>query len=48
MALPMNKMPPLYGFANEQDATNAKKMRWWVVVELFFVYSELRTANSLQ
>jgi hypothetical protein len=41
-------MPSLYGFANEQNATNAKKMCWWVVVELFFVYNELKTTNSLQ
>jgi hypothetical protein len=36
----------LYGFAKEQDATNAKKMRWWVALELFFVYNESRTTNS--
>jgi len=23
-------MSSLYGFAKEQDVTNAKKMRWWV------------------
>jgi hypothetical protein len=28
-------MPSLYGFAKEQDATNAKKMRWWVAPNFF-------------
>jgi hypothetical protein len=23
-------MPSLYGFTKEQDATNTKKIRWWV------------------
>ncbi len=27
----------LYGFENEQDATNAKKLYWWVATELFFL-----------
>jgi hypothetical protein len=39
-------MPSLYGFAKEQDVTNAKKMHWWVAIELFFIYSESRTTNS--
>ncbi len=33
-------MPSLYGFTKEQDATNAKKMGWWVALKLFFVYSK--------
>ncbi len=41
-------MPSLYGFAKEQDATNAKKMHWRVALKLFFVYSKLRTTNSFQ
>jgi hypothetical protein len=40
--------PSLYGFVNEQGATNAKKMHWWVALELFFVNNESRTTNSLQ
>ncbi len=32
----------------EQDAINAKKEHWWMALELFFVYNELRTVNSLQ
>jgi hypothetical protein len=28
-------MPSLYDFAKEQDATNAKKIHWWVALELF-------------
>jgi hypothetical protein len=32
-------MPSLYGFAKEQNATNTKKVRWWVALEVFFVYS---------
>jgi hypothetical protein len=40
--------PSLYGFAKEQDAINAKKLRWWVAPKLFFVYSKLGIANSLQ
>jgi hypothetical protein len=40
--------PSLYGFAKEQDATNAKKVYWWVAPKLFFVYSKSRFANSLQ
>ncbi len=31
--------PSLYGFAKEQNATNTKKVRWWVSLELVFVYS---------
>jgi hypothetical protein len=31
--------PSLYGFTKEQNATNAKKVRWWVALKLFFVYS---------
>jgi hypothetical protein len=27
--------PSLYGFAKEQDATNAKKVHWWVGLILF-------------
>jgi hypothetical protein len=38
--------PSLYGFAKEQDATNTKKMHWWVAPELFFVYNKLGTINS--
>jgi hypothetical protein len=38
--------PSLYGFAKEQDATNAKKMRWWITPKLFFVYIESRIASS--
>jgi hypothetical protein len=30
----------LYGFVKEQDATNAKKMRWWVAPKLFFFYNK--------
>ncbi len=41
-------MPSLYGFAKEQYATNAKKMCWWVALELFFVYNESRTSHSLR
>ncbi len=41
-------MPSLYGFAKEQDATNAEKIRWWVALELFFVYNESRTSHSLR
>jgi hypothetical protein len=33
-------MPSLYGFTKEQDATNDKKMGWWVALKLFFVYSK--------
>ncbi len=39
-------MPSLYGFAKEQDATNAKKVCWWVAQELFFGYNESRITNS--
>jgi hypothetical protein len=39
-------MPSLYGSAKEQDATNTKKVHWWVAPKLFFVYSKLRIANS--
>jgi len=39
--------PSLYGFIKEQDATNPKKIRWWVTPYIFFVYSELGTTNSL-
>jgi hypothetical protein len=38
----------LYDFAKEQDATNTKKIHWWVALELFFVYSKSRITNSLQ
>ncbi len=31
-------MPSLYGSAKKQDATNTKKVRWWVAPKLFFVY----------
>jgi len=30
-------IPSLYGFAKEQDATNTKKIHWWVALNLFFV-----------
>ncbi len=29
--------PSLYGFTKEQDATNTKKMCWWIVPKLVFV-----------
>ncbi len=32
-------MPSLYGFTKEQNATNRKKVSWWVALEVFFVYS---------
>jgi hypothetical protein len=38
----------VHGFAKEQDATNTRKMRWWVVPELFFVCSKLGFANFPQ
>jgi hypothetical protein len=41
-------MPSLYGFAKDQDAINAQKLRWWVAPKLFFIYSELGIANSPQ
>ncbi len=28
--------PSLYGSTKEQDATNAKKLHWWVAPKLFF------------
>jgi hypothetical protein len=40
--------PSLYDFAKEQDATNAKKIHWWVALELFFVYSKSGIKNSPQ
>jgi hypothetical protein len=40
--------PSLYNFTNEQDATNTKKMCWWVALKLFFVYIKLRIANFVQ
>jgi hypothetical protein len=40
--------PSLYGFAKEQNATNAKNIHWWVALELFIVYSELGIAISFQ
>ncbi len=41
-------MPSLHGSTKEQDATNAKKVHWWVAPKLFFIYSKLRIANSLR
>jgi hypothetical protein len=38
--------PSLYGSTKEQDATNAKKMHWWVALKLFFVYNKSRITNS--
>jgi hypothetical protein len=38
--------PSFYGFAKEQDATNAKKVCWWVAQELFFGYNESGITNS--
>jgi hypothetical protein len=38
----------LYGFAKEQDATNAKKNVLVGCPKLFFVYSKLGIANSPQ
>jgi hypothetical protein len=33
------------GFAKKQDATNTKKVCWWIAPKMFFVYSELKTTN---
>jgi hypothetical protein len=38
--------PSLHGFARDQVATNTKKMHWWHVPKLFFIYSELKIVNS--
>jgi len=38
--------PSLYGFAKEQDATNVKKVCWWVALKLFFVYCKSGMTNS--
>jgi hypothetical protein len=40
--------PSLYGLTNEQDATNARKVCWWVALELFFVWNKLKIGISLQ
>jgi hypothetical protein len=44
MGLQMNKMPP----TEKKKKKKKKKNFWWVALELFFVYSKSRIANSLQ
>jgi hypothetical protein len=39
-------MPSLYGFAKKQDATNTRKMSWWVALDFIF-YNELKTTIPL-
>jgi hypothetical protein len=38
-------MPSLYGFAKEQDATNAKKMHWWVAPKYFFCLHRVKNSK---
>jgi len=38
-------MPSLRGFAKKRDATNTRKMCWWVAPDFIF-YNELKTTNS--
>jgi hypothetical protein len=37
----------LCGFTKEQDATNAKKVRWWVALELLFCLQQVKNYKFL-